>query len=435
MARKFFAVSQTIIFAITLSINSATSSEAANTWLSAESKYWPDCSAGGRVIDCVESVEFSDPKSEKRDATTGALDYSSITWVKTTFEKNPDWKYNQEFSPMTASKDSCKSHTNEDYMADGCYRAAGLKSNGEDVLFHLMTYTGTESMKVMQWVDYGEPNPAIREDGWKAITVPVGSTWKVTLKSDSLAKNLGWIQANIKNPQINVSTGSDGVGRVSVSGSAYPAYGGCTVAGEKKPASIPDEIWCAKPDTYAETMSQGFSIDLAPYKYTTAAMAGSAPGGVMVSTNGQQSELRYDQEQGILWVPTFAPHFEFDKKTINKGWMESNIKGDVVRKAFKLNPATASNFAKVEVITADGNADVATYSIKYNSATDSVEIRAYNFHYSSPQIKIVLGKPEVQKVASPSKQTKESVITCVKGKSVKRVSGVNPKCPSGWKKK
>jgi hypothetical protein len=32
-------------------------------------------------------------------------------------------------------------------------------------------------------------------------------------------------------------------------------------------------------------------------------------------------------------------------------------------------------------------------------------------------------------------QAKSTTIQCVKGKTVKKVTGVNPKCPSGYKKK
>lgn len=406
-------------------------------WLGADTKYWPDCSSGGRSIDCIESVEYSDPKVEQKDPATNTVDYSTISWIKTSFEQNPDWKYNTVLPEMVKSKDACAYHSIGEYVADGCYKATGIKSNGGDVLFHLMTYTGGESMKILQWVDQGEDNPAVREDGWKAITIPVGTTWRITVKSNSLSKELGWIQSNTKNPNISITQGSDGVGRIAITGTVYPAFGGCNVTGEKKPPTTPDEIWCAKPDTYAETMSTGFSIDLLPYKYTTAPMAGSAPGGIIISTNGQQSELRYDREQGILWVPTFGPHFEFDKKTINKGWMETSIKGDVVRKAFKLDPVTASNFAKVEVLSADGTQDVATYTIHYRKVTDTVEIRAYNFHYSAPQVKITLGKPQEVATGSTTPKTSKptSSIKCVKGKQSKKVTGVNPKCPVGYKKK
>lgn len=413
-------------------------SASATDWLGAETKYWVDCSAGFRNIDCIDSVEFSLPSSEKRDPNTGALDYSSVKWIKATYTKNGKFKYKESYSGQDRSDDPCNQFGNGDYFADGCYTATGLKTGGGDVLFRMMIHTGSESMQAMQWVDAGEDNPAIREDGWKAITVPVGSTWRLTLKSNSLARELGWLQSNVKNPLITISQGSDGVSRVAVSGTVYPAFGNCTVAGMKKPATTPDEQWCAQPDTYAETMSQGFNINFMPYRYTTEAMKGTAAGGVIVSTNGQQSELRYDKEQGILWVPTFAPHFEFDKKTINKGWMEASIKGEVVRKAFKLDPVTAGNFAKVEIVTQDGVADVATFNLHYDKAIDTLLIRAYNFHYSAPTVKIVLGKPAQSATAAgnlPKSSSKKSTITCVKGKVMKKVTGVNPKCPSGYKKK
>ena len=427
-----------LVFCLIASFISLPTQAQAADWLGAETKYWVDCAAGFRNIDCIDSIEFSLPGSEKRDPNTGVLDYSSITWIKAKYTKNGKYKYKESYSGQERSEDPCNQYGNGDYFADGCYTATGLKSGGGDVLFRMMIHTGSESMQAMQWVDAGEDNPAIREDGWKAITVPVGSTWRLTLKSNSLARELGWLQSNVKNPLITISQGSDGVSRVAVSGTVYPAFGNCTVAGMKKPPTTPDEKWCAQPDTYAETMSQGFNINFMPYQYTTAAMKGTAAGGVIVSTNGQQSELRYDKEQGILWVPTFAPHFEFDKKTVNKGWMEASIKGDVVRKAFNLDPETAGNFAKVEIVTQDGVEDVATFNLHYDKAIDTLLIRAYNFHYSAPTLKIVLKKPNQTSIVTsvpPKSTNRNSTITCIKGKVTKKVSGVNPKCPSGYTKK
>jgi hypothetical protein len=58
----------------------------------AETKYWVDCSTGFRNNDGIESVEFSDPASERRDAN-GFLDYSSIVWKKATLSLNPKFTY------------------------------------------------------------------------------------------------------------------------------------------------------------------------------------------------------------------------------------------------------------------------------------------------------------------------------------------------------
>jgi hypothetical protein len=37
--------------------------------------------------------------------------------------------------------------------------------------------------------------------------------------------------------------------------------------------------------------------------------------------------------------------------------------------------------------------------------------------------------------AAPMPVAKKTTITCVKGKTTKKVTAVNPKCPAGYKKK
>ena len=81
------------------------------------------------------------------------------------------------------------------------------------------------------------------------------------------------------------------------------------------------------------------------------------------------------------------------------------------------------------------------------------KVSAAGFHYSAPVIKMkVTQSPSTQPVtpleASPSptpsaepatipvvQKIKKSTITCIKGKSTKKVTAVSPKCPAGFKKK
>jgi hypothetical protein len=74
------------------------------------------------------------------------------------------------------------------------------------------------------------------------------------------------------------------------------------------------------------------------------------------------------------------------------------------------------------------------------------KISAAGFHYSAPIIKMKLVQAvEPTPVATPSATPaptastkpapKKSTISCVKGKSTKKVTGVNPECPAGFKKK
>jgi hypothetical protein len=139
-----------------------------------------------------------------------------------------------------------------------------------------------------------------------------------------------------------------------------------------------------------------------------------------------------------------GPHFLFDRKTLNKGWMEVAVKGEVIRKAFNLDPSQAGNIVKVEISESENKTDIATYTSRYEKALDVFEIRAYNFGFSSPTLKVKLKPITAQpannssnsntQVAAP-KGKKMSTIICIKGKDSRRITAVNPKCPKGWRKK
>jgi hypothetical protein len=69
---------------------------------------------------------------------------------------------------------------------------------------------------------------------------------------------------------------------------------------------------------------------------------------------------------------------------------------------------------------------------------------AAGFTFSTPKIKVKLSQevsapaptatPTPSAVAKPAAAKKTS-ITCLKGKTSKKITAVNPKCPTGYKKK
>jgi hypothetical protein len=59
---------------------------------------------------------------------------------------------------------------------------------------------------------------------------------------------------------------------------------------------------------------------------------------------------------------------------------------------------------------------------------------ANGFTFSSPTVRVKLTQDPVAVVKAPVKQVK-TTITCVKGKTVQKVSAISPKCPAGFKKK
>jgi len=148
---------------------------------------------------------------------------------------------------------------------------------------------------------------------------------------------------------------------------------------------------------------------------TTNAMAysGSAP-----SWDG--TSLNY-QVAGLHYMP--------DGKTLVEGTYDLAIRSDVARCLYGFSNAPIS--ATVSVIDASGETKSAVTTV--NEVDGWLKLAAYGFTFSSPSIKVQLSQKS--DAAAPSTPTSQKTITCIKGKLTKKVTGVAPKCPSGYKKK
>ena len=62
---------------------------------------------------------------------------------------------------------------------------------------------------------------------------------------------------------------------------------------------------------------------------------------------------------------------------------------------------------------------------------DIYNLSISNFHYSSPTFKVKI----VQTTATAKVVATKKTITCIKGKTTKKISGLSSKCPTGYKKK
>jgi hypothetical protein len=89
---------------------------------------------------------------------------------------------------------------------------------------------------------------------------------------------------------------------------------------------------------------------------------------------------------------------------------------------YKFSSAPIS--ASVSVISEDGINQVATVVVSQKAQW--IHLGAYGFTFSSPTLRVKLSQKD-----SANKAT----ITCIKGKTSKKVTAVKPKCPSGFKKK
>ena len=95
--------------------------------------------------------------------------------------------------------------------------------------------------------------------------------------------------------------------------------------------------------------------------------------------------------------------------------------------------------ATISIVSETGEPNIATTLVREKDGF--LNLAAYNFTFSSPTVRVKLTQeaaptpsPSASATAAPVAAKKTS-ITCVKGKTTKKVTAVNPKCPIGYKKK
>jgi len=93
--------------------------------------------------------------------------------------------------------------------------------------------------------------------------------------------------------------------------------------------------------------------------------------------------------------------------------------------------------ASVSITNAEGSSNIATST--FTEKDGWMKLSANGFTFSAPKITVKLEQEKVEPTPTPTATIKpvpvQKTITCVKGKVIKKVKAVNPKCPSGYKKK
>jgi hypothetical protein len=113
-----------------------------------------------------------------------------------------------------------------------------------------------------------------------------------------------------------------------------------------------------------------------------------------------------------------SPHL-MSNGAVAKGSYTLLIRSDVARCVYGFTAAPIK--ASISVINDGGIKSVATTTVLEKN--DWLKLSAFNFTFSAPMIKINLSQSKNQK----------HTITCTKSKLVKKVSGIKPKCPTGFK--
>ena len=138
--------------------------------------------------------------------------------------------------------------------------------------------------------------------------------------------------------------------------------------------------------------------------------------------------MKWDESSQSFVFKVASPHLD-EHGQPNKGSYTLYIPTEMAK--CRWGEATSSAKAEVQIVNSDGKTSVTT--LVATTEDGNLRFNIAGFGYSSPTIKIRMGK-DVKAPAAKVPAKKSIAIKCVKGKSVKKVIGVKPVCPSGFKK-
>jgi hypothetical protein len=137
----------------------------------------------------------------------------------------------------------------------------------------------------------------------------------------------------------------------------------------------------------------------------------------------------FDSAEGALNYKVAAPHLAADGSEFS-GTYDLIMSSSVARCIYNFTSAPIS--ASVSITTSDGGVQKVATTV-LNERNGWLHLGAYGFGFSEPTLKVKLTQAAPTQVAKPAQ--KKVTITCVKGKTTKKVTAIKPKCPTGFKKK
>ena len=317
---------------------------------------------------------------------------------------------------------------------------------------------------------------------------PKDSTFSVSLKTG--AKIIGWFHGRLTAPEISSEKLSDGQTQISIQGATITVptlavweknsdlpvrldqiieeefvqrgnqfAGTAYFGGDAKVRSqqaVMDErnpsfdtkfferymLWVevAKDKAYASVSTWSFRT-MQDYQDYAKCIGDSGVAGMVTTNSNAYIAGPPKFQDGDLAYRVASPHYD-SKGLIQIGTYDLAIRSDIARCIYGFTSAPIQ--ASLSVVYADGEAKKATTFV--SEKNNWLRLSAKGFTYSSPTVKVRLTQEKVvlaptpvstptpSAVAKPAAAKKTS-ITCVKGKTIKKIIAVNPLCPKGYKKK
>jgi hypothetical protein len=445
----------------------------------------------GKELSVTNLTQFSDVKANqyKGSPSIGLPSGSSPTLF--TVQDATHSFGNQYMAAVTSYGYIDKTRSEKAVMENGALAIFAVKTfdgnyQPQEMASTVSAYAGK------RWrTGYGGNDTCNYSDGSKsAITGPIQSDVNFGLKVRYSAPIKGWFHGRVQEPEISYTagTGNSKVLTVKAQSVQVPAMsiwkkreeltpdltrfydslpkplgGSGTGAGKLELQNGPASEWSLMRSNnvgYSEQDLKEFlawiplfgdKANLAPTVWTMNLMT-NFNSGILGST----CEASSDQLTGM--VSTNATHYLAGPPTFNAATGEIEYKvagphllpnGDLSRGTYDLTLRT--DFARC-LYGFSGTAVRATVSIVSDNGTSVNAVSVVNekngwlnfaargFTYSSPTIRVKLtdANPAPTATSTPSAKpvaAKKTTITCVKGKTTKKVTAVKPKCPSGFKKK
>ena len=141
---------------------------------------------------------------------------------------------------------------------------------------------------------------------------------------------------------------------------------------------------------------------------------------------------KWNEKDKTIDIWTKSPHLTTTGE-LNTGYIEARIPLAMAKCMWGVN-LEGNISGKISVTYEDGSAP-STVTMTGNVTKDDYLLIIAGFHFSAPTFHIKLDQSMGEKPISVVAKAKTTTIICVKGKLSKKVTGVSPTCPAGYKKK
>lgn len=405
----------------------------------------PICAAASDE-DCIESLQISDAGGKYRGLTferympDGYLGSDGNTFPSDTARRLP-----------TGSSASIWSE-----IIDG--KASDLKYLA--LFSYQMNYDNVNDYFVINEVNVAiKPFKEILGNKWDGLWTGNGKTgiqydflpqtsFKMTVHASN--KLAGWFKSRIQNVSIDISPLSSTNNRLVISGNpvivpsfAFPKgkseltskeenflnfFGtakGVVFANSEDPQIFDYlEYWRGKLNDTAAYSNSFWSISSTRWRSQNKCLQDTSRVLGIVSTNAMGFDGNAPTfSDGFLNYRVSGFHYAADGEKLNSGNYDLVIRSDAARCLYGFSNAPIS--ATVSITGSDGSLNLATTQLSEREGW--IKLQASGFTFSEKKIMVKLS----QKSTSKTKTT----VTCIQGKKSKKITGFEPKCPKGYRKK